>query len=133
MSKIRENICNLQIGFLLVVCCILPCNVSAQVDPAEVKRQIESHRQWMAVHTPDPKILNDSALIIEAVRAIHTVCHEPQVGAMIRYAGKKFGLKELEDYAALRDRQDIDCDDAKAIKCQGSVQWRYLCEKLRGW
>lgn len=36
---------------------------------------------------------------------------------MIRHAGKKFGVKELEDYAVLRDRQGIDRDDALANRC----------------
>jgi len=114
---IREYVFNLLIGFLLAVCCIQPNQAMAQVDRAEVKRQIEFHRQWMKEHTPDPKSLNDSALIIETVRAIRTSCHEPQVGAMIRYAGKKYGLQELVEYAGMRDRQDIDRDDAKARKC----------------
>lgn len=117
MSMVREKLLNIQIGLLLLLCCILPCSVAAEVDKAEVRRQIEFHRQWMKEHTPDPESLNDSALIIETVRAIRTICHEPQVGAMIRYAGKKYGLQELVEYAGMRDRQDIDRDDQKAIKC----------------
>ena len=115
MLKIRMH--------LIIICALLfsmmPMSIVAQteVDRAEVRRQIAFHRQWMAEHTPNPQTLNDSALIIETVRAIHTVCHEPQVGAMIRHAGKVFGLRELEDYAALRDRQGVDRDDAQANRC----------------
>lgn len=115
MLKIRMH--------LIIICALLfsmmPMSIVAQteVDRAEVRRQIAFHRQWMAEHTPNPHSLNDSALIIETVRAIHTVCHEPQVGAMIRHAGKVFGLRELEDYAALRDRQGVDRDDAQANRC----------------
>jgi len=117
MNMIRDKVFFLLTRLLLVVCCILPSNVSALVDKTNVRRQIEYHRQWMKEHTPDPKSLNDSALIIETVRAIRSLCHEPQVGAVIRYSGKKYGLQELVEYAGMRDRQDIDPDDSKAIKC----------------
>ena len=124
MLKIRQ--------YIIIICApllsMMPMNVIAQtqVDRAEVRRQIEFHRKWMAEHTPKPQSLNDSALILETVRAIHTVCHEPQVGAMIRHAGKKFGIKELEEYATLRDRQDIDRDNALARVCL-----RLLAEQAR--
>jgi len=115
MLKIRQ--------YIIIICApllsMMPMNVIAQtqVDRAEVRRQIEFHRKWMAEHTPKPQSLNDSALILETVRAIHTVCHEPQVGAMIRHAGQRFSLQELVEYAALRDRQGIDRDNAQANWC----------------
>ena len=102
---------------LFVAFIMLYGTAKAQVDMALIRQQIKYHKEWMKEHTPNPISLNDSALIIETVRAIHSVCHEPEVGAMIRYAGNKYGLRDLDDYADLRDKQNIDKDDAKATRC----------------
>lgn len=131
--------------WLVLAFTVLSITAKAQVDMALVRQQINFHKEWMKEHTPEPNTLNDSALIVETVRAIISCCIEPQIGAMIRYTGKQYELQELIRYADMRDHKDIDRDEEQAIKClerladeahhlfgEASYPEAYACLKILG-
>lgn len=78
--------------------------------------QIKKHQIWVDTHVPLPDTLTQEQLFVETAKAICTSCREKRFADIIKYAGEKYALRELVEYADIRYNQVVDKDDSQARK-----------------
>ena len=120
-------------AILLLFCCSQP-SIRANIND-EIREQIIFHKNWVESNVPLPDTLSEEQLFIETARAIYSSCLEARYVDIIKYAGEKFKLSELIDYAEIRNKRIIDKDDFHAIQClkllwtkskEGNLTTRYV-------
>ena len=78
--------------------------------------QIKKHQTWVDTNVPFPDTLTQEQLFVETAKAICTPCREKRFADIIKYAGEKYALRELVEYADIRYNQVVDKDDSQARK-----------------
>lgn len=106
-----------RILWVAVLCLLGLARGFAQVDHSRTLRDIETHREWVKTHVPKADTLTDESLLWAALDAIGVSAVEEEYAEVIRQAGRRFGLAELERYADMRSTRAIDRADSMAIVC----------------